>query len=209
MARAGDNGASSPETPVRNLVLSLALAFPLLAAPQAKKSPEPAKPKVKVTTNLGAFTIQLEPGAAPITVENFLKYVRKGQYANTLIHRVAKSPAVIQGGGHNPDMSKKPTDAPIKNEADLAKAKGFTNKRGTVAMARESLPDSAKAQFFVNVKDNPALDFKAKTLGEYGYCVFGKVVQGMEVVDKISKQPVGAQDAPKAAVVIQKVEETK
>lgn len=196
---------------MRIQLLSLLLSLPLLAGPAAKsaKAPQVVKPKVKVTTNLGAFTIQLEPDAAPITVENFLKYVRKGHYNGTLIHRVAKTPAVVQGGGHLPDMSKKPTEPSIKNEADLAKAKGLTNKRATVAMARESLPDSAKAQFFVNVNDNAALDFKAKTLGDYGYCVFGKVTQGMEVVDKISKVPVGPQDAPKTAVLIQKVEEVK
>jgi len=185
---------------VRKALVALLLALPLLAAP---------KPKVKITTNLGASTVQLEPDAVPVTVNNFLAYVRKGQYNGTLIHRVAKSPAVIQGGGHNQDKSLKATGASIKNEADLAKAKGLSNKRGTIAMARESLPDSAKAQFFVNVKDNTALDFKARNLADFGYCVFGKVVQGMDVVDKISKVPTAKDEFPVKPVIIQKVEEVK
>jgi len=189
---------------MRNLVATLLLCLPLCAAAPA--------PKVKVTTNLGAFTVQLDPEATPITVDNFLKYVRKGFYGGTIFHRIAKSPAVIQGGGLLPDMSKKKTDSSIKNEADLAKGKGLLNKRGTIAMARESLPDSAKSQFFINVKNNADLDFKAKTLGDYGYCVFGKVIQGMEVVDKIAKvkcRPKPYEETPAVAVTILSAEEVK
>jgi len=188
---------------MRRALAALLLCLPLCAA----------APKVKITTSLGAFTVQLEPEAAPITVDNFLKYARKGFYNGTIFHRIAKSPAVIQGGGHLPDMTKKKTDAPIKNEADLAKAKGLVNKRGTIAMARESLPDSAKAQFFINLKDNAALNFKAKELGPgYGYCVFGKVIQGMDVVDKIAKVKCQAKpndEVPAVAVTIVSVEEVK
>jgi cyclophilin family peptidyl-prolyl cis-trans isomerase len=113
---------------------------------------------------------------------------------------------MIQGGGHLPDLSKKPTESSIKNEADLAKAAGLGNKRGTIAMARESLPDSAKAQFYINLKDNPDLNFKARNLVEFGYCVFGKVVKGMNVVDQIGKVKTGSQggmqDVPVKAVTI-------
>jgi len=189
---------------MRKVLAAFLLCIPLCAA-----APQP---KVKITTSLGAFTVQLEPDTVPITVDNFLKYVHKGFYNGTIIHRIAKSPAVIQGGGLLPDMSKKKTDAPIKNEADIAKAKGLLNKRGTIAMARESFPDSAKAQFFVNVKSNPDLDFKAKNLADYGYCVFGKVVQGMEVVDKIARvkcRPKPNEQTPAVAVTIVSAEEVK
>jgi peptidyl-prolyl cis-trans isomerase B (cyclophilin B) len=190
---------------MRKLMAAFLLCIPLVAAGP--------KPKVKITTSMGAFTVQLEPEAVPITVDNFMKYIRKGFYNGTIFHRIAKSPAVIQGGGLLPDMSKKKTDAPIKNEADIAKAKGLLNKRGAIAMAREDLPDSAKAQFFINLKDNPALNFKAKELGPgYGYCVFGKVIQGMEVLDKISKvkcRPKPYEETPAVSVTITKVEEVK
>jgi cyclophilin family peptidyl-prolyl cis-trans isomerase len=144
-----------------------------------------AKPKVKLTTSLGAIVLELEPEAAPKTVENFLKYVKKGQYKGTIFHRVIPG-FMIQGGGYVDYLGKKRTDAAILNEADRAAAAGLKNKRGTVAMARTPDPHSAAAEFFINVVDNPALDFKGKANDKtWGYCVFGKVVQGMDVVDRI------------------------
>jgi cyclophilin family peptidyl-prolyl cis-trans isomerase len=166
------------------------------------------RPKVRITTNLGAFTLQLEPDAAPLTVQNFLAYVRKGHYSGTIFQRIAKAPAVIQGGGELPNGTKKPADKPVKIEADLSKAKGLSNRRGTVAMARTSIPDSATCQFFVNTKDNVSLDFRAKNLADYGYTVFGKVIQGMEVVDRIAAQPVKG-ERPVKDVLIQSAEEVK
>ena len=143
------------------------------------------KPQVKLTTSLGAIVLELEPEAAPKTVENFLKYVKKGQYKGTIFHRVIPG-FMIQGGGYVDYLGKKRTDSPIPNEADRALAAGFKNKRGTVAMARTPDPHSAAAEFFINVVDNPALDFKGKTSDKaWGYCVFGKVVKGMDVVDRI------------------------
>jgi cyclophilin family peptidyl-prolyl cis-trans isomerase len=191
---------------MRKILPLLVLALPLLAAGP--------KPKVKVTTNLGAFVLQLEPDATPKTVQNFLAYVHKGQYNGTIFHRVKRSaPGIVQGGGLLPDLTKKSTDPSIVNEADLAKAHGLSNTRGTVAMARESLPDSAKAQFYVNTVDNVGLDFKKRTLGDFGYCVFGKVVSGMEVVDRIGHQKThkagGMDDVPVTPVVITNVSEVK
>lgn len=192
------------ETSVRKVLTVLFLALPLLAA----------KPKVEITTTAGAFTVELESDATPVTVANFMNYVKKGFYPGTIFHRVKKSaPAIIQGGGHTPDLAKKATDGPIKCEADVAKAKGLSNVRGTIAMARESLPDSAKAQFYINVKDNKALDFKARNLADFGYCVFGKVIKGMNVVDKIAAGKTstkkGMADVPVSPVTITAVKEVK
>jgi len=143
------------------------------------------KPKVKLTTSMGVIVLELEPDAAPKTVENFLKYVKKGQYKGTIFHRVIPG-FMIQGGGYVDYLGKKRTDNPILNEADRALAAGLKNKRGTLAMARTPDPNSAAAEFFINVVDNPALDFKGKTNDKtWGYCVFGKVTQGMDVVDRI------------------------
>ncbi|MFN7957691.1 MAG: peptidylprolyl isomerase [Holophagaceae bacterium] len=144
-----------------------------------------AKPKVKLTTSMGTIVMELEPEVAPKTVENFLKYVKKGQYKGTIFHRVING-FMIQGGGYVDYLGKKRTDAAIMNEADRSAAAGLKNKRGTVAMARTPDPHSAAAEFFINVVDNPALDFKGKTNDKtWGYCVFGKVIQGMDVVDRI------------------------
>ncbi len=155
--------------------LSLA-AFGLMAAP---------KPKVKLTTSMGVIVMELEPEAAPKTVENFLKYVKKGQYKGTIFHRVIPG-FMIQGGGYVDYLGKKRTDSSIMNEADRSSAAGLKNKRGTVAMARTPDPHSAAAEFFINVVDNKDLDFKGKTNDKtWGYCVFGKVIQGMDVVDLI------------------------
>ena len=143
------------------------------------------KPKVKLTTSMGVIILGLEPDAAPKTVENFLKYVKKGQYKGTIFHRVIPG-FMIQGGGYVDYLGKKRTESSIPNEADRALAAGFKNKRGTVAMARTPDPHSAAAEFFINVVDNASLDFKGKANDQtWGYCVFGKVVQGMDVVDRI------------------------
>ena len=143
------------------------------------------KPQVKLATSMGVIILELEPEAAPKTVENFLKYVKKGQYKGTIFHRVIPD-FMIQGGGYVDYLGKKRTDPSIPNEADRALAAGLKNKRGTVAMARTPDPHSAAAEFFINVKDNPPLDFKSKATDQtWGYCVFGKVVKGMDVVDRI------------------------
>ena len=161
--------------PLIAVLLSL-VAICLAAAP---------KPKVKLTTSLGVIVLELEPDVAPKTVENFLKYVKKGQYKGTIFHRVIPG-FMIQGGGYVDYLGKKRTDASILNEADRSMAAGLKNKRGTLAMARTPDPHSAAAEFFINVVDNAALDFKSKANGQtWGYCVFGKVVQGMEAVDRI------------------------
>jgi len=163
---------------MRPLIAAL-LSFSVLGLAAAPK------PKVKLTTSMGVILMELEPEAAPKTVENFLKYVKKGQYKGTIFHRVIPG-FMIQGGGYVDYLGKKRTDAPIPNEADRALAAGLKNRRGSVAMARTPDPHSAAAEFYINVVDNPALDFKSKADGQtWGYCVFGKVVQGMDVVDRI------------------------
>lgn len=172
------------------------------------------KPKVKITTSLGEFTVQLEPSATPKTVDNFLKYVKKGFFNGTTFHRVNPSAGIIQGGGFLPNGSRRMPDAPVTHEGDLAKAQGLKNVRGTIAMALPaSNPFGATSQFFINTKANPTFDFKAKTMTGYGYCPFGKVTQGMDVVDKIAKQPVGkdayTREKPVTAIVILKVEEVR
>ncbi len=159
--------------------------------------------RVRVTTNLGSFVIELQRDRAPLTVENFLEYVRSGHYTNTLIHRVIAN-FVIQGGGVGLDYKAKPTQKPVPNES----GNGLKNLRGTVGLARASGPHSGDCQFYVNVADNGDLD---PLPTRWGYAVFGRVVEGMDVVDRISVSPTGPmppfkQDAPLQAVVIQKVE---
>jgi len=159
--------------------------------------------RVRVQTSLGSFVIELQRDRAPLTVENFLGYVKAGHYTNTLIHRTIAN-FVIQGGGVGLDYKAVPTLKPIPNEA----GNGLKNLRGTVGLARASGPHSGDAQFYVNVADNGDLD---PLPTRWGYAVFGRVTEGMEVVDRISVSPTGAmgpfkQDAPIAAVVIQKIE---
>jgi len=137
---------------------------------------------VRLHTNLGTITLDLDAEKAPATVENFLTYVNSGFYSNTLFHRVIDG-FMIQGGGFERGMKQKPVRAPIKNEA----ANGLKNEAYTVAMARTPDPDSATAQFFINVADNDFLDYRAPTAKEYGYCVFARVVEGQDVVDQIKK----------------------
>ena len=157
-------------------------------------------------TNQGAITIELDPKVAPKTVENFLEYVNQGFYENTIFHRVING-FMIQGGGFEPNMvTKKSSTAPIKNEANV----GISNKTGTVAMARTNDPHSASCQFFINVNDNLFLDHKSQTPEGWGYCAFGRVKTGMEIVMKIAKVPTGTkaghQDVPVNDVIIEKVE---
>ncbi len=160
---------------------------------------------IKMHTNYGVITLELDAAKAPLTVENFLTYAREGFYDNTIFHRVING-FMIQGGGMMPDMMQKATQAPIKNEAD----NGLKNDRGTIAMARTNDPHSATAQFFINVKDNGFLNHTSPTPNGWGYCVFGKVTEGMDVVDKIKAVPTGNkgfhQDVPLEPVVIEKVE---
>lgn len=161
--------------------------------------------QVKLTTNHGTITLQLDAEKAPKTVANFLAYVEAGHYDGTIFHRVIKN-FMIQGGGFIVGMDQKPTQDPIENEA----ANGLQNVRGSIAMARTSDPHSATAQFFINTVDNDFLDFKAPSGQGWGYCVFGQVVEGLEVVDKIRSVPTGNkgfhQDVPKEDVIIEKAE---
>ncbi len=158
-------------------------------------------PNVLLDTTEGEILIELYPDKAPETVANFLKYVDEGFYKNTIFHRVIKG-FMIQGGGLTMKMEEKPTSAPVKNEAD----NGLKNDRGTIAMARTMDPHSATAQFFINLVDNDFLNHTAPTMQGWGYCVFGKVVDGMDVVDKIGKTKTGTRppydDVPLDSVLI-------
>ena len=159
---------------------------------------------VILNTNHGSITIELDDEHAPKTVENFLSYANEGFYNNTVFHRVING-FMIQGGGFEPGMKQKPTKAQIKNEAN----NGLKNTTGTIAMARTNDPHSATAQFFINVADNDFLNFKSESPQGWGYAVFGKVTEGMDVVNKIKGVKTGTsgfhQDVPKEDVVIQSV----
>ena len=168
-------------------------------------------PVVRVTTTLGDIVLELNSSRAPKTVENFINYVNAGHYDGTIFHRVISN-FMIQGGGFTKDLDskrffvKKKTDSPIKNEAN----NGLQNLRGTIAMARTNDPHSASAQFFINVVDNQFLDHRSQTTRGWGYAVFGKVIEGMDVVDKIRKVKTGSggqfnKDVPVQTVEIQKV----
>lgn len=160
---------------------------------------------IKLNTNFGTITLELYPDKAPITVENFINYVKSGFYDGTIFHRVING-FMIQGGGMEPGMKEKSTNAPIKNEAD----NGLSNERGTIAMARTMEPHSASAQFFINVKDNAFLDHRSPSPDGWGYAVFGRVVDGMDVVDKIKEVPTGNsgfhQDVPVDDVILESAE---
>ena len=162
--------------------------------------------QVKLTTNHGDILIELDAEKAPLSVANFLNYVRAGHYDGTIFHRVIKG-FMIQGGGFDAGMSQKPTDAPIQNEAN----NGLKNAKYTLAMARTNAPHSATAQFFINTVDNGFLDFKSESPSGWGYAVFGKVVEGQDIVDKIEKVRTGRSgghtDVPVEAVVIEKATE--
>ena len=163
---------------------------------------------VVLHTSMGDIKLALDAENAPATVANFLQYVRDGHYDNTVFHRVIGG-FMIQGGGFEPGMRQKPTRAPVANEA----GNGVKNKKYTLAMARTSDPHSASAQFFINVADNDFLDYKAPSPNGWGYCVFGKVTGGTDVVDRIKDVPTGNagmhQNVPRDDVVIQRAEEVK
>jgi peptidyl-prolyl cis-trans isomerase B (cyclophilin B) len=186
-------------------VLTKLLLIPglMLLLTTAMAQADDKAPRVLLKTSMGDITLELDQAKAPNTVDNFLKYVNEGFYNGTIFHRVIDG-FMIQGGGFTQDFQKKPTRAPIKNEAD----NGLKNVRGTIAMARTGFPHSATAQFFINVVDNGFLDFRAPSGQNWGYAVFGKVVDGMDVVDKIRKIPTGPggpfpRDVPRTPVVIQ------
>ena len=196
------------------LTLACTLALPALAqAPASGVAQAPAPgtapaPRVKLATSAGDIVVEVYPDKAPKTVENFLQYVRDKHYDGTIFHRVIDN-SMIQGGGYDTRYAQKPTRAPIPHEGREALARGGPrNVVGTLAMARTMDPNSASAQFFINVKDNAFLDHTAPTMQGYGYVVFGKVVTGMDVVARIKSQPTGPggpfpSDVPRTPVVIQ------
>jgi peptidyl-prolyl cis-trans isomerase B (cyclophilin B) len=161
--------------------------------------------RVKLQTSLGDIVVELDAAKAPGSVDNFMQYVNDGFYDNTVFHRVING-FMVQGGGFEPGMKQKTTRAPIRNEAE----NGLKNDAYTVAMARTPSPHSATGQFFINLADNNFLNFRAATTDGYGYCVFGRVVEGREVVDKIKSVATGNsgmhQDVPKEDVVVKKAE---
>ena len=160
--------------------------------------------KATIETDLGAIELELDEKKAPVTVKNFVDYAKSGHYNDTVFHRVIDG-FMIQGGGFTADMDQKPTKEPIRNEA----MNGLKNARGTIAMARTMVVDSATSQFFINLVDNSFLEFRNPTAQGFGYAVFGKVTKGMETVDKIAKVQTGSrgmhQDVPVKPVVIKKV----
>lgn len=176
---------------------------PQAAAPATPAPAKAGNPRVALETSLGKIVVELDPEKAPKSVENFLAYVKSGFYDGTIFHRVIKD-FMVQGGGFTADMQQKPTQAPIVNEAD----NGLKNRRGTLAMARTMDPNSATSQFFINTVDNGFLDHTGKNPRGWGYAVFAKVVEGMDVVDKIravkttTKGPYA--DVPETVVQIQK-----
>ncbi len=195
--------------PLRRRLVILALTLPwtisafsetTIDTPQVRKAP-----MVKLTTNFGPITLELNAQAAPETVANFLQYAKDGHYDGTIFHRVIDG-FMIQGGGFTADMQQKATRPPIRNEAD----NGLKNEAYSIAMARTPNPDSATSQFFINVADNDFLNFREPSAQGYGYCVFGKVTEGKEVVDRIRKVHTGMrgghQDVPMENVVIEKAE---
>jgi cyclophilin family peptidyl-prolyl cis-trans isomerase len=188
----------------RSFILAAAAAVILLAQPGARAAEASQSQLAKVSTNMGDFVIELLPDRAPLTVANFLRYVKEGYYTNTLIHRVVAN-FVIQGGGHDATSYQlKPVHDSIFNES----GNGLQNKRTMVGLARGDQPHSGNAQIYINLVDNPDLD---PIPTRWGYAVFGRVVQGMDVVDRIGVTPTGAfgsfkSDAPLKPVVIQKVE---
>ena len=178
---------------MRKFLMLALLALPVFSANAADKNAEESI-HIGLNTSEGYIELALDKEKAPISVENFVTYVEEGHYDGTIFHRVIKN-FMIQGGGFDASMNRKPTRAAIKNEAK----NGLKNKRGTVAMARTASVDSATSQFFINVKDNSFLDHGVR---DYGYAVFGEVVKGMNVVDKIAETRVGRRDQPANDIVI-------
>ncbi len=186
-------------------LLTLALMVALAATASAADGAD--RPRVRLITNLGEITIELEPERAPKTVDNFLTYLRTGAYDHTIFHRVVGG-FVIQGGGYRPTLRAVPQRPPIRNESD----NGLSNRTGTIAMARTSNPHSATSQFYINLRDNPALDYHAGAKpSPWGYAVFGRVVEGMGVVRKIGAVPTGPrgpfpEQVPLIDVVLEKAQ---
>lgn len=178
---------------MRKFLMLALLALPVFSANAAEKNAEESI-HIGLNTSEGYIELALDKEKAPISVENFVTYVEEGHYDGTIFHRVIKN-FMVQGGGFDASMNRKPTRAAIKNEAK----NGLKNKRGTVAMARTASVDSATSQFFINVKDNSFLDHGVR---DYGYAVFGEVVKGMDVVDKIAETRVGRRDQPANDIVI-------
>ncbi|WP_432758397.1 peptidylprolyl isomerase [Thiomicrospira microaerophila] len=187
------------------LALSLTLMVSLFFSSWTVKA---ENPQVLIETNKGSMIIELYPNEAPISVENFLSYVNSGYYDGTIFHRVIGN-FMIQGGGFDTDFNRKPTQAPIQNEAD----NGLQNRIGTIAMARTNDPHSATSQFFINVANNNSLDFREKTPRAWGYAVFGRVTDGMRTVNQIRGVPTtshqGHQDVPIEPVIIERARQIK
>jgi peptidyl-prolyl cis-trans isomerase B (cyclophilin B) len=185
----------------RASILLAALMTPLLMLAASASSAAEQAPRVRLETTMGNIVLALDAQQAPQTVENFLAYVNSGFYDGTIFHRVIGN-FMIQGGGYTADMSRKQTRPPVKNEAD----NGLKNSRGSIAMARTQDPHSASAQFFINVEDNATLDHTAPNERGWGYAVFGHVVEGMDVVDKIRALATGVKagfrDVPKKTITI-------
>jgi len=185
--------------------VTLAVAVALVAGQggDAVETTNATHPRVALETSKGRIVLELDAEKAPKTVENFLGYVRSGHYDGTIFHRVIRA-FMIQGGGFDAKMSQKPTGTKLENEAD----NGLKNVRGSIAMARTGDPHSATAQFFINTVDNAPLDFRSKSVQGWGYAVFGKVVEGMEVVDEIEKARTGAKgpfrDVPIETITIER-----
>lgn len=185
----------------KSLILTVVLSLGVFSSSFA----EDLFPRVKIQTNKGDIILELNAQKAPKTVDNFVNYVKNSFYDGLIFHRVISN-FMIQGGGFDAQFRRRPTNAPIQNEAN----NGLKNIRGSIAMARTSDPHSATAQFFINVVDNHSLDFRAQTTRGWGYTVFGKVIEGMDVVDTIRRTRTGAagpfsMDAPQEAVVMEKV----
>ncbi|KGF30345.1 peptidylprolyl isomerase [Oligella urethralis] len=196
----------------RLVALTLAATFTMAPATTVlsqtnnqKDSSAMSNTRVKLVTNMGDIVLELDGAKAPITTQNFLDYVKNGFYSNVIFHRVIPN-FMIQGGGFEPGMNQKNTNAPITNEAD----NGLKNDKYTIAMARTQDPHSASAQFFINTNDNDFLNFTAPSVQGWGYAVFGKVVEGTEVVDAIEKVATGTRgfhgDVPREDVIIQSAE---
>jgi peptidyl-prolyl cis-trans isomerase A (cyclophilin A) len=187
-------------------LLSFLLQTP---APAAPLQPAPGNPVVVIETSAGMITAELFKDRAPVSVENFLQYARDGHYSGTLWHRVVAG-YVIQGGGYTPEMVEKAVRPPIQNEA----TNGLSNRRGTLAMARTRMARSATSQFYINVSSNPSLDHRGFSPDDFGYAVFGRVLEGMDVVDKIAAVRTatnreGMEDVPVTPVLIKGVTEKK
>jgi len=200
--RFGSISARRPK--LANVLRATALAVLLTGASSAFAE----NPRVEFKTTMGSFTLELYPDKAPRTVENFLQYANSGFYKGTVFHRVIDG-FMIQGGGFDPNMRQKETRAPIENEAGMAIKGGLKNEIGTIAMARTSVPNSATAQFFINVKDNGFLDYREPSPQGIGYAVFGRVVQGMDVVMQIAKAATTTQgmnqNVPQKPIIIESV----